>query len=507
MPSSDARPPVQPPDLRGAAPSGPASARLATHTFATLAWTAVAWVGLALGFWTLAGHTLLPGRGLHPTAPQAVTGDEPHYLIMVHSLLEDGDLSLADDYAAARRGGWQAGRRFRGVPLDHHTTLYDPASGEAELWARVYDWRRRQPCHTPGCHGYPRVSAALPETDTRVEAPAHPPAFAAVVAAALAPWPQPGHAVGAAHTATDGLVEARAAMVQAGIAAAAVVVTALLALELGLGWLGALAAAGMLLLSPWTPYGRSLFSEPLAGLSLVVGAWAHVRARRATRAQALWVWAATLAWGAAMWIKPPFVLLLFGALIAHGRAGRRSAAGHALAASFVTGCALLAFNLNLAGVPLISGQLGWRWVSAPQHVIATLTSPYNGLLPFAPWTLVGGAWLLQGLRGPGSRTSREGEPGPGAGLRELGWALALWLPLHMAHGSLGELCWGPRYWVPWLPVLAVATVAAWSGLRRRERVWVGLLVAAGAFATWPGALAWPFVWGRPAWVGLEILGL
>ncbi len=53
--------------------------------------------------------------------PMVLSGDSPHYLLIVNSIIEDGDVDLANNYRDAASGGWQAGARFRGVALDHHT--------------------------------------------------------------------------------------------------------------------------------------------------------------------------------------------------------------------------------------------------------------------------------------------------------------------------------------------------------------------------------------------------
>ncbi len=53
--------------------------------------------------------------------PMVLSGDSPHYLLMVNSIIADGDVDLANNYRDAESGGWQAGVRFRGEALDHHT--------------------------------------------------------------------------------------------------------------------------------------------------------------------------------------------------------------------------------------------------------------------------------------------------------------------------------------------------------------------------------------------------
>jgi hypothetical protein len=55
--------------------------------------------------------------------PRVLSGDSPHYLLAVSSLIEDGDLDLKNNYAQAQAGDWDAGSRFRGRPLDHHVDV------------------------------------------------------------------------------------------------------------------------------------------------------------------------------------------------------------------------------------------------------------------------------------------------------------------------------------------------------------------------------------------------
>ena len=38
--------------------------------------------------------------GAHLTTAISATGDEPYYLLVTHSLIEDGDVDLADDFAS-----------------------------------------------------------------------------------------------------------------------------------------------------------------------------------------------------------------------------------------------------------------------------------------------------------------------------------------------------------------------------------------------------------------------
>ncbi|MEE8587529.1 MAG: hypothetical protein V3T83_22045 [Acidobacteriota bacterium] len=55
--------------------------------------------------------------------PRVLSGDSPHYLAGVTSLVEDGDFDLANNYRRAEQGGFDLGTRFRGRSVDRHTDL------------------------------------------------------------------------------------------------------------------------------------------------------------------------------------------------------------------------------------------------------------------------------------------------------------------------------------------------------------------------------------------------
>lgn len=55
--------------------------------------------------------------------PLVLSGDSPHYLILVNSIIEDFDVYTGNNYDAAQAGGWQAGARFKGVALDRHSEI------------------------------------------------------------------------------------------------------------------------------------------------------------------------------------------------------------------------------------------------------------------------------------------------------------------------------------------------------------------------------------------------
>ncbi len=52
--------------------------------------------------------------------PVTFTGDSPHYLLIVNSLVEDGDLDLSNNHRQVSEGDWDAGTRYRGSPFGRH---------------------------------------------------------------------------------------------------------------------------------------------------------------------------------------------------------------------------------------------------------------------------------------------------------------------------------------------------------------------------------------------------
>ena len=91
---------------------------------------ALALIGAVYVLGSLVAGPVFPGRPstvahwrlgpIYLGRPIVTWGDSPHYLVMVHSLVDDGDLDLRDDYDRARAGGFEVGTRFRGFDLDRH---------------------------------------------------------------------------------------------------------------------------------------------------------------------------------------------------------------------------------------------------------------------------------------------------------------------------------------------------------------------------------------------------
>ena len=119
--------------------------------------TGSAMVGLALLLLAPLGVSRSLQRDFSPGLPGVRSGDEPHYLVLINSVISDGDFDLANNYRDMHRGGPQAGRVFAGAPLDHHVNWYE--GDRLVKWWQAYQmdpnaWQKdeeghRMPTHRP----------------------------------------------------------------------------------------------------------------------------------------------------------------------------------------------------------------------------------------------------------------------------------------------------------------------------------------------------------------------
>lgn len=411
-----------------------------------------------------------------PDGPRS--GDEPHYSIMLHSLLFDGDLELGDDYDDAAQGGYESGRFWRGQTLDHHTILLDRETGRNVAWQSLWKAWERRPCDEPGCVPFaPRGPHGFEDLSRVVEVPAHPPAFSILLAAALCPFsPEPEH------------VDQAAAYVLRWAGSATLVATFAAGLAAGLPAGAALGGAAVLgLASPWLAYTKSFFSEGMA-TGFVVAALAALLAGFAGLAALLAV--------VAMWMKPALVVI--GAGFLAERAWARDWRRAAWIAGVMTagGLALIAFNLALAGRPLLSGGYDWYPASGLTSAWKTLLDKDHGLLPFVPWLVVVIAGLAWRAPGPASDRLRLAVGLPAL----LHWGLV------STYGALGGTCYGPRYWIPFLAGFAVCAAALAREGGRAVRVGLAVTVPAAAILSVTSALVYLRVWDDSPYHGLMRIG-
>ena len=404
--------------------------------------------------------------GLSPVSPAVISGDEPHYLLVVSSILYDHDLQLQDDYPRVLAGGAQAGLGFRHNELDHHSILVNTRTGEHEVWARIYDWTVHVPCRQP-CVPFRKISPRLGPGPDLIEVPAHPPAWPALLALLVAPF-RPGP--------ED--LERDAANAVALLAWLALVVTALAATRAGFSPREALCAALLAgLASPWLAYSRSYFAEVPIGLSLALALWALL-ARRPVLAG--------LALVAAAAFKPPFGLTGAVWAVDLWLHGRRKEALRLGAAVLCGGAAIAGFNLWMARTPIVSGTIGFDPGTPGLGAVGVmLFDNAHGLLNFAPWALLA-LWVSAARGGPDW-------------VRQVSLGAAPYLLLVAATSTPeGGHCYGPRYWIPLIPWLALLAMQA-----RGARKALAVLAIAGALIAIPGALRYRHLFNAPAIAALR----
>jgi hypothetical protein len=400
----------------------------------------------------------VPGVGLTSITPAAVRSDEPHYLLLINSLLFDHDFELQNDYERVAEGGMDAGARFQGVNLDHHTLLVNQRTGQ-HAFASIDSPNSVVPC-----------DPEFTNSNEVYEVSAHPPGFSMLIALAIAPF-RP--------SLSD--VEGEAAVVLALISWFGALVTYVVGRRIGMGRTRAMLATLVLVIaSPWLAYSRSFFPEAGIGLALVLALWARMTDRLVL---------AGLSIGLAAILKAPFAVIGIGFIVNDLWAGRRNAAikiGVVLASC---GLPVMIFNYWLARTPAISGNAIFQGVGY-RALFDTFFEPGHGLFYFVPWAVI--AFLAI------SRACRSDSPNARL-LRQMALPTALYIVLLSFSGTGPGLCYGPRYWIPLLPWLSLATVEGTYQARRPALLVCGVLVIFGALIAVPGALRYPQMFSKVPW--------
>jgi hypothetical protein len=159
------------------------------------------------------------------------------------------------------------------------------------------------------------------------------------------------------------------------------------------------------------------------------------------------------------------------------------------------GVMAMAFNYWLARTPIISGTEGWFLATGLDQLEGTFFHPEHGLFYFVPWTLI----ALLAI----ARAFRSDAPPDSGFLRQMALPLALYLVLLSSFGSGPGLCYGPRFWVPFMPWLALATIAGLNHARRPALIACGLMVLLAAIVAIPGAVRYQHMFSQPPWAALK----
>jgi hypothetical protein len=384
--------------------------------------------------WLVAAALLLPlvfgspkaPGALHLGAPRVFNGGEPHYLLLINSLLLDGDFNLANNYAAARAGAGQAGLMFAGTPLDHQTAWYD--DGQRREWQNIYqlsqqDWRR---------DAAGRLTPPLRPGQT-APAPGHP--------------EYPTQFAGAALILAPLLFPFRHSAYVEPLAIACSCLSIIAAMLLFRAWARQysnsrltvdLVTAVTFLGTPAWFYGRALFDESFL-LLFAVGAYSLALRGKSPLLAGVFI-------GLGMLMKPLFALLgvPLGLMYLAAR-NFRAVELLALPAVFAL-TAYLGLNVAMFGAPLRT-SLPWEQGSFIDGVTGVLFSLRYGYLITTPAIIAAlAAWPAF------FRAHRRDAIVLAAGI-------ALYFALSASYGSWsGSTSYAARYEVPLLPLLFIALV-------------------------------------------------
>ncbi len=152
-------------------------------------WTQLLWVVAALLLAPLCVSGPVPGAGTplsYFVKPMVHSGDEPHYLVLINSVIRDGDIDVVNNYADVHQGGDQAGRKFAGWALDHHVNWY----WQTHLihWWQAYEMQSANWQKDADGHPIPTLQAkSIHRPVNSHEYSQHPPGLAWVLAPVV--WP------------------------------------------------------------------------------------------------------------------------------------------------------------------------------------------------------------------------------------------------------------------------------------------------------------------------------
>lgn len=378
--------------------------------------------------------------------PLVTSGDEPHYLVMVHSLVNDHDLDLSNNYDQARQGSIEVGVGRAGAAIDHQIAWYG-ADGRFRGWDSVYDYARDARGQALPAPSLPQPRpGATREFYGKPQYSQHPPGLALLLA------PLVYAARGTAWVEHLAILWSTLAT----LACAFFLRDLLRGLSSDRGLVNAVTLLAILG-SPTWHYGRMLFCEPWLALS-AVGALAL-----ATRRTAFFLAGLMLAVGIQM--KPPFALLA-GPLLLDRLLARDLKRATLFALPVVASVALVLYENQLFfGGPLRAAQ-PWESGNLITGTLGGLFSLQHGLIPFCPALLVAlagfpalfrshrrEAWLVTGMAVP--------------------YCLLMWL----WYCWWGGYCYGPRLVAPIIPLLFLGALKVLESSSALSSVWRRAVVA------------------------------
>jgi hypothetical protein len=395
--------------------------------------------------------------GTHYGWPTIGEGDEPHYLILVNSVIRDGDLDLRNNYDSAQAGSDQAGRQYAGQELDRHVTYWE---------------------------GNQRGVGVDPSHPEGPQRPAHSPGIAFLLAPFLYPF-RNTQAVEHLACFCAGLATVVAMLCFVGLARHFTADSRKVALVAVATFLG----------TPVWFYSRSFFNEPFILMTAVAAYY------WALRRDSFLIAGAFIALG--MLMKPPLALLCVPLALLCLRKPRWSARAWCLTRLGVLPVAAvgvtLGLNLHLYG-SIVHGPYPFYWGNPLRGAIGILLSERHGLFFWSPVAFAAAVgW-------PSFWKQRKLEAGVVGGA-----FLVFFLLVSCWKFWNGGWCFGPRLLVPGIPFLCLGLLGV-PELKWVRRIGISLAVAGvlAACGLWVrekpdlaifvlclGLLALPFA--RPRW--------
>ena len=419
-------------------------------------------------------------------------------MLVINSILFDHDLQIKEDYKRVHAGGLEAGAQFRGTRLWHHSIIVDDVTGERYRWmAPAFRWRNHDGSYHPWMIG---IAYHLVPEDEVSEISSHPVAYPALMAAIIAPFrPRKDQ------------VESYCGVAMVLFGWLGAILTYIIARRCGLTLSYAMIAVTVLLCSPWLAYSRSLFSEVPIGVALCLALLFYLAEMSTLSA---------LAVALAIFMKPLFIVIGMGFAIELASTRQwRALAKFSIVLGVSIGC-LIGFNLWLArtallppplvapplppGLPPTVGSFSgqgpqWSIQAILGRVFGHLIASNYGLLGFAPWALFAFWAIARSRRIAGDSRDQ---------LAVIFYPVLFYiLQLSMAgltSGLTPGYCYGPRYWVPMLPWLAIA----FAGLLQKSAPWARWSLASvaviAAVISLPGSLRYPHLFDQPFYASLSM---
>jgi hypothetical protein len=206
---------------------------------------------------------------------------------------------------------------------------------------------------------------------------------------------------------------------------------------------------------------------------------------------------AAVAAAIAGFFKPPFFLVGGGFAIALLLEKRWREVSVTVMTVSLFAAGLMTFNYWLARTLIISGNGTGPWPFGSDtaqnfRVLAdTLIGYSHGLFIWTPWTILAVVAMGSAFYSPTGSTRF---------LREMFFPIIFYLALLGASNFGPGACYGPRYWVPFLPWLAVAAVDRFHFAGTTWKLTLAALVVVGIPISIVGALRYPQMFSRPPWL-------